>query len=252
MKKLVLIAILFFSVFTLHAQNKFTIEVYRDKNQTFSLPKVKSDFGFVVLFYERIVYNFDFQNSVESQKLQEACKFILASLKQGKKAQLLVKNYNGSNDLYFNFGQFQKDETSILVTSNYDTVTKKLLQKGDNFGNTFALLYQVVDGNVVKSNAPQEAEKSENKLKYANDLLFDKNKKNDAQIKKLLEKEIEENKTPGAYIVLSQFYFSNKNVNWGLKFLEESKTHIVKDKNLSKIYDCTYAQGKALEFISGR
>ncbi|MBR7064000.1 MAG: hypothetical protein IKI31_02470 [Treponema sp.] len=252
MKKLIFIVVFCLTFFTMQAQNELTIEVYRDKDQTFSLPKVKSEFGFVALFYERIAFNFDLLNKIDSQKLQESCKFILTSLKQGKKAQLLVKNYDDGKDLYFNFGQFQKDETSILVTSNYDAVTKKLLQKGDDLRNSFALLYQVVDGLVVKSNAPKEAEKSDNKLHYANNLLFDKNKKNDSAIKKLLEEEIAENKTPAAYIVLSQFYFSSKNVKWGLKFLEENKSAITKDENLSKIYEYTYAEGQALAFISGR
>ena len=165
---------------------------------------------------------------------------------------MLIRNYKDKNDLYFNFGQFPKEDNSILVTSNYDTVSKKLLQKGENLQNSFALLYYVIDGSVYSNKSPNEAEQNKNNVTYANNLLFDRNKKNDSQIKKILEEEINKNKTPFAYIVLAQYYFNAKNINWGLKFLEENKDSILKDKKLESIYNYTYEQGKALAHILGR
>lgn len=100
---------IFIGTALLNAQNadkrvpevRFNTFLYQAKNADFSFPDIKSDFGFVSAFYERICFSFGLLDFVDADTLRKSCAFINRSLKDGKKIQFVVEKYENDADLIF-------------------------------------------------------------------------------------------------------------------------------------------------------
>ena len=230
--------------------------LYRDRGQSFTLPHIQSDFGLVSAFYRDICLNFGLLRSIDADTLRKSCAVITASLKAGKKIQFAVKNYEDGAELTFNFGQLPDAEGSVFITSNYDMHENRLLRSDESVENSWGALFFVIDGCVIDYRAPDNAPKTENAADYARGLLYDKNPSNDHEAVGFLEKYIAGEFSPHALIVLAQLYFNGKNIEKGVKLLEDNKDAILKsavhDDDLRDAFDCAYEEGKALELIYGQ
>ncbi|MCQ2579877.1 MAG: hypothetical protein MJ159_04200 [Treponemataceae bacterium] len=254
MKKI--IAAIFFVVFSVsiyaeNLDNKFEVYMLQSsvKDLTF-IPKIKSDFGFVAAFYERLCLPFCLLDKAKQDDLRNCCYYINKSLKEGKRVSLVVKNYKDGKDLIFNFGQWP-DTPSILVVSNYDIVEQRILDEGEDLSNAMGLAYYFIDGYIIRYANTEEAVFENDNLEYAKNMLYDGNIKNNKQIKTILENEIKNTPTPAAYIYLAQYYFNERQVKKGLSILNQNKSFIesTDDKDILDLYRCAYEEGKALELI---
>jgi|GEM_PF-882176 len=253
---------IFIGTALLNAQNadkrvpevRFTTFLYQAKNADFSFPDIKSDFGFVSAFYERICFSFGLLDFVDADTLRKSCAFINRSLKDGKKIQFVVEKYENDADLIFSFGPFADERNTVLVTSNFDVREERLLRRDESMENSWGMLYYIIDGRIINYTASDNAEKNEDTVHYANEMLYDKNPANDKKIGILLEKEIKQNPSAMAYIVLAQSYFNEKKIKKGLRLLEDNKElilHLSRQTDIADIFNCTYEEGRALELIYG-
>lgn len=233
---------------------RFNTFLYQAKNADFTFPDIKSDFGFVSAFYERICFSFGLCDTVEAETLRKSCALINRSLKDGKKIQFVVEKYENDADLMFSFGPFGDEQNSVLVASNFDAREKRLLRRDESMENSWGMLYYVIDGRFINYSAPDNAEKADDTVHYANEMLYDKNSANDKKVSILLEKEIKQNPSAMAYIILAQSYFNEKKIKKGLRLLEKNKDLILKlsrQSDMVDIFNCTYEEGMALELIYG-
>ncbi len=252
MKKVAAFAVLLVCAVAAFASpfKKVWLEV--DGTSTFTLPEITNDFGFVSMFYESICYNFGLMDMVQPGDLLDLSVKINACLKNGRKVRMTVKKYDGRNDLIFNFGTMPYQD-SILVTSNYDMKLEKVIPKDGFSGNTFALLYCIVDGHVISiKKIHSEAVPGDDDVIYANDMMFDGNVENDSKVHDILEAQMEKGYSPIIYIIMAQCHFNDGRVDEGLALLDENRETILSSglqDDIESIFLCTYEEGRALSLI---
>jgi len=153
-----------------------------------------------------------------------------------------------------------KEETMMLMTTNYDVKARKIVADGGDMANTYAREYYIQDGKFVNSHARFDAKKEQEWLKAKRDLsaaknsladmyLFDENADNDSRIEPLLRESLKAAANDVARIAplmtLSQYYLASGDMGKAEPVVQESAALIAKNKvavNVASFQKCLEEQ----------
>ncbi|MGI5172710.1 hypothetical protein H0R92_03790 [Treponema sp. OMZ 840] len=217
------------------------LEILRDKEPSLALSEFTPCYEYASLFYQDLCFRFDLLRRADRIHLRKSCKTIFDFLKQGYKVRFVVKNYEGEQDLRFNFSHLENETDTLLILSNYNAVENRILKNNEGFQDAWALLYYIIDGKPIYY---KDVDKREEQ---------NENSKNISQLRASLKN----NPTPLAYINIVELYYRNNKIKKGLTYLQKNKDKIIaisipsnEKGNIHDLIACVEESGRALEMLT--
>jgi len=219
------------------------IEIDKERRPSLQIPEIDFGYEYVAAFYQSICFNFDLINKVDKGQLRQACKIIYDSLKEKYRVQFIVKDYMDDADLYFSFGQFEDDNKTLLITSNFDVNKKVIIQKNGDFADSWAMLYYIVNGKLISY---RDIDKEDSTADPAEEISR-------------LERELKKSPSSLAYINIAENYYKNNEIEKGLEYLYKNKDNIInlsiktnKRGNINDVFNCVEQEGLVLRMLKSR
>lgn len=238
MKKKIILFLLGFMVCSMiHSESKkiLNLELYVSREKNIEFTNLDSEFEFVSLFYQNIFFNFELLNRINKDDLRKICLIVYENIKNGYGCQIVVKKYINKQDLLINFGQMPDINDNLLITTNYDRNSNKIITNEEDLKDSLCFLYYLIDEKLVYYtdadlyNIPAEKKLQNNLNKISHD------------------------SNPITYITIVENYFEMGEIEKGLEFLDENENRIIelspkttKPRNVNEVILCMQEEGKVL------
>ena len=209
------------------------LELYSESEVTVDFSQMDSKFEFVTLFYQDIFFNRNLLNSVNREDLRAVCRMVYENLLQGRKSQIVVKNFLDGQDLVIAIGQLPGTNDNLLITTNYNSAENSIITDPEDLANSWALLYYIDSGKLVYyKKINEERQTAQQKLQQ-----------NLSDLKR--------NPQPLTYMMIVENYFEMGEIEKGIKYLNSNRNKAIKlskktsaPGNINDVITCLEEEGK--------
>ncbi|MDO4506615.1 MAG: hypothetical protein Q4B64_06665 [Spirochaetales bacterium] len=215
MKKALALFTILFGLGSAFARNSnysknLEIELYADSKATVDFSQMDSKFEYITLFYQDIFFNLNLLNRVNRNDLRNICLKVYENLKNGRKCQIIVKNFLDNQDLSITFGQMPSTKDSLLIMTNYDKAKNTMITDPENMKDSWGLLYYIKNGKLIYyKNIEKEHKSAQEKLEKNLDI-------------------IETNPKPIVYMMVVENYLEMNEIEKAIKYLKDNKDKAIK------------------------
>lgn len=178
-------------------------------------------FDFSMIFFEDIVFSFQLYEWNDDSELIDMAEKIFKSINTGGNSILILKNYDGKNNLNLLFSYLdvpEKNRTLITIRSNYNRKTQRIIESKLDIDKTWAIWFDIKNKRLIRASSKKNQEdvnnpKDLNDLNRATSYLTDDDESKHKEIEPILVTIIKKNNefTPFAYIILAQYYSFSHN-----------------------------------------